>query len=67
VYRRELEEAGSHVEVATAAYAHPSAAALVELAIPRFQREEFDRAYDLTPLYIRKSDAEIAWDQRRTG
>lgn len=67
VYRRELEEAGNHVEVATAAHAYPSAAALVELAIPRFQREEFDRAYDLTPLYMRKSDAEIAWDQRRTG
>ncbi|HJP65217.1 MAG TPA: tRNA (adenosine(37)-N6)-threonylcarbamoyltransferase complex dimerization subunit type 1 TsaB [Actinomycetota bacterium] len=67
VYRRELEEAGSHVEVATATFAFPSAAALVELAIPRFQREEFDRVDDLAPLYIRKSDAEIAWDQRRTG
>ena len=67
VYRRELEEAGSHVEMASAALAFPSAAAVVELAIPRFQREEFDRVYDLKPLYIRKSDAEIAWDRRRTG
>jgi tRNA threonylcarbamoyladenosine biosynthesis protein TsaB len=64
-YRRELEEAGNHVEFASATYAFPAATALVELAIPRFQREEFDRLYDLTPHYVRKSDAEIAWDQRR--
>jgi tRNA threonylcarbamoyladenosine biosynthesis protein TsaB len=67
VYRRELEEAGKHVEIASATLAFPSAAAVVELAIPRFQREEFDRVYELKPLYIRKSDAEIAWDRRRTG
>jgi tRNA threonylcarbamoyladenosine biosynthesis protein TsaB len=67
VYRRELEEAGSHVEIASATMAYPSAAAAVELAVPRFQREEFDRMYDLQPLYLRKTDAEIAWDRRRTG
>jgi len=67
VYRRVLEEAGSHVEIASAAHAFPAAAALVELAVPRFQREEFDRVYDLQPIYLRKSDAEIAWDQRRRG
>jgi tRNA threonylcarbamoyladenosine biosynthesis protein TsaB len=65
VYRRELEEAGSQVEFASAAYAFPAATSLVELAIPRFQREDFDRLYDLTPYYVRKSDAEIAWDKRR--
>jgi tRNA threonylcarbamoyladenosine biosynthesis protein TsaB len=65
VYRRELEEAGSHVEFASPAYAFPPATALVELAIPRFQREEFDRVFDVRPYYVRKSDAEIAWDQRR--
>ncbi|MFN2590373.1 MAG: tRNA (adenosine(37)-N6)-threonylcarbamoyltransferase complex dimerization subunit type 1 TsaB [Actinomycetota bacterium] len=67
VYRRQLREAGSHVELATTTMALPSAAAVVELAVPRFEREEFDRVYDLKPLYIRKSDAEIAWDRRRTG
>src|SRR5207249_2407784 len=42
--------------------------ALVELSIPRFHREEFDRVADVVPLYLRKSDAEIAWDKRaRTG
>jgi tRNA threonylcarbamoyladenosine biosynthesis protein TsaB len=68
VYRRTLEEAGNHVEFASSAYAFPAATALVELAIPRFQREDFDRVFELTPYYVRKSDAEIAWDnRRRTG
>jgi tRNA threonylcarbamoyladenosine biosynthesis protein TsaB len=67
VYRRELERVGHHVEIASAAHAFPAATALVELAIPRFEREEFDRVYDVQPLYVRKSDAEIAWDKRRGG
>jgi tRNA threonylcarbamoyladenosine biosynthesis protein TsaB len=65
VYRREFEQAGSHVEFASSAYSFPSATALVELAIPRFQREDFDRLYEVRPYYVRKSDAEIAWDARR--
>ena len=67
LYRREIEELGSRVEFASPAVAHPDAAALVELAIPRFLREEFDRVFDVVPLYLRKSDAEIAWDQRARG
>jgi tRNA threonylcarbamoyladenosine biosynthesis protein TsaB len=67
VYRRRLEEAGSHVEVDAGPNAFPSAVSAVELAIPRLEREEFDRVYDLQPIYVRKSDAEIAWDQRRRG
>ncbi len=67
VYRQQLEQAGSHVEVASATHAFPAAEALVELAVPRFLREEHDRIYDLQPIYVRKSDAEIAWDQRRRG
>jgi tRNA threonylcarbamoyladenosine biosynthesis protein TsaB len=67
-YRRELESAGTNVEFGSPSSAHPSAEALVELAVPRFQREEHDRLYDVTPIYVRKSDAEIAWDhRRRTG
>jgi tRNA threonylcarbamoyladenosine biosynthesis protein TsaB len=65
VYRRELEKAGTHVQFASPAYAFPVATALVELAIPRIQREEFDRLYELKPHYVRKADAEIAWDKRR--
>lgn len=68
LYRKQLEHLASQVEFASAAHAHPNAAALVELSIPRFHREEFDRVFELGPLYLRKSDAEIAWDKRaRTG
>ena len=65
VYRRKLEAAGTHVEFASAAYAFPAATALVELAIARMSREDFDRLHDLKPYYVRKSDAQIAWDHRR--
>jgi len=64
VYRRTLEELGARVEFASAGHAFPHAAALVELAIPRFVREEAGRPGDIVPLYVRKSDAEIAWDKR---
>lgn len=67
LYRREIEDLGTRVEFASPAVAHPDAAALVELAIPRFTREEHDRLFDVIPLYLRKSDAEIAWDQRTRG
>lgn len=65
-YRRELE--ASYVEFASPAHGYPHAAAMAELSIPRFMREEFDRVHDVVPVYLRKSDAEINWDARaRTG
>jgi tRNA threonylcarbamoyladenosine biosynthesis protein TsaB len=67
LYRKRLEELGSGVEFASPTHGAPHASALVELSIPRFLREEFDRPYDVVPLYLRKSDAEIAWDQRAGG
>lgn len=67
LYRRELEEVGGKLEFAASAQAYPQASALVELAVPRFIREETDRLFDVVPLYLRKSDAEIAWDKRARG
>jgi tRNA threonylcarbamoyladenosine biosynthesis protein TsaB len=67
LYRRQLEEASARVELASAAWAHPQASSLVELAVPRLQREEHDRLFEVVPLYLRRSDAEIAWDERRRG
>ena len=68
LYRRELEEMGSQVEFASPMWAHPQAAALVELSVPRFVREEHDRLAEVVPLYLRKSDAEINLDRGlRTG
>jgi tRNA threonylcarbamoyladenosine biosynthesis protein TsaB len=67
LYRNEIEELGSQVEFASVAEAHPQATAMVELSVPRFLREEYDRLADVLPVYVRKSDAEIAWDQRARG
>jgi tRNA threonylcarbamoyladenosine biosynthesis protein TsaB len=67
LYRKRLEELGKGVDFASAAFGSPHASALVELSVPRFLREDFQRPYDVVPLYLRKSDAEIAWDQRAGG
>lgn len=67
LYRNHLEELGSRVEIASSIRAHPEAAALAELAVPRFLREEHDRLHEVMPLYVRRSDAEIAWDRRDRG
>ena len=53
----------SGVDVGGPTTLYPSAAALVELAHPRAMREEFVSASVLEPLYLRKTDAEINWDQ----
>lgn len=67
LYRKELEQAGAGVEIASPMQAYPRASAMVELAVPRFIREETDRTFEVVPLYLRKSDAEIGWDQRARG
>lgn len=64
LYRRELAEAGPHIEFASATNAFPMAVSLLELALPRFFREETSPPQDIVPLYVRKSDAEIDWSQR---
>jgi tRNA threonylcarbamoyladenosine biosynthesis protein TsaB len=67
LYRDVLEQPGTRAAFAPAALAHPWASALVEVAVPRFIREETDRLTDVVPLYLRKTDAEIAWDHRARG
>jgi len=57
-----LESTGA--EVASNALAYPGAPALVELALPRFLREDTQRAEDLRPTYIRQADARISWRNR---
>ncbi len=52
------------VELAGPGAAPPSAAALVELATARYEREEFSLPADVHPLYLRRSDAEIEWDRK---
>lgn len=66
LYRSRLERANK-VEFGSMANAFPRAASLVELALPRLFREDFDRLFDLEPLYMRRSDAEINWDRKARG
>ncbi len=54
-------------DIAEVGSAHPSAAALVELAHPRALREEFIQHWELQPLYLRKSDAELNWERRASA
>lgn len=61
---RDLFSDAHHGEIGSLGFAYPSAAALVELAQPRALREEFVQPWDLAPMYLRKSDAEINWDIR---
>lgn len=61
-YAEEL--VASRAEIASAARAFPSAAALVECAIPRFARGEGVSPGVVEPMYVRKSDAEIKWAER---
>jgi tRNA threonylcarbamoyladenosine biosynthesis protein TsaB len=53
-----------HAEQAGPTYATPSGAALVELATARYEREEFANPWDVNPMYLRRSDAEIEWERR---
>ncbi|HEX9891197.1 MAG TPA: tRNA (adenosine(37)-N6)-threonylcarbamoyltransferase complex dimerization subunit type 1 TsaB [Actinomycetota bacterium] len=64
LYRRQLEDSGTPVEFASISRAFPQAVSLLELAVPRFQREETSRADDVVPHYVRRSDAEINWSRR---
>jgi tRNA threonylcarbamoyladenosine biosynthesis protein TsaB len=60
------EEFGAleHAEAAGSEFAAPSVDALVALATARAEREEFELPAELRPLYLRQSDAEIAWGDR---
>lgn len=51
-------------QVAGLGAAFPDAGHLVEIAIPRFEREETIRPAELEPLYLRAADAKIGWEAR---
>ena len=61
---RERFEASHLCEVAGPGFAAPSLWAMLELAVGRFEREDFSAAADVVPMYLRRSDAEIAHDRR---
>jgi tRNA threonylcarbamoyladenosine biosynthesis protein TsaB len=59
---RDLFSDARPAELGEIGFAYPSASALVELAQPKALREEFVPPWELEPLYLRRSDAEINWD-----
>lgn len=65
IYHRDFENLGADIEYAGVSDSTPTAVPLAELAVSRLVREDSDRLSDVRPLYIRKSDAEQTWEQRR--
>lgn len=65
-YRDELAEVDRSEQAGTA-FAFPSGAALVELATARMEREDFASGWEVQPLYLRQSDAEIEWERRQAS
>lgn len=61
---RDALEGGTRVELADPGTAYPQAASLVQLAHARALREDFVSPSELTPIYLRKPDAEINWKTR---
>jgi tRNA threonylcarbamoyladenosine biosynthesis protein TsaB len=66
LYKSRLEDA-KKAEFGSIANAFPRATSLVELALPRLFREDFDRLFDVEPFYMRRSDAEINWGKRSSS
>jgi tRNA threonylcarbamoyladenosine biosynthesis protein TsaB len=64
VYSRDFENLGADLEIAGVSDSTPTAVPLAELAVSRLVREDSDKLVDVRPLYIRKSDAELVWEQR---
>jgi tRNA threonylcarbamoyladenosine biosynthesis protein TsaB len=62
-YRAAFDDT-NRIEMGDSGVAHPSAGSLVQLAHARALREDFVTPTELTPLYLRKPDAEIGWATR---
>ncbi len=63
---RDVLDVVTRIELADQGMAYPQATSLVQLAHARALREEFVSPSELTPLYLRKPDAEINWQTRDT-
>ena len=63
-FRETFATLGRRVVIAGSAHASPSLTALAELAIARYEREEFCAPDEVLPMYLRRSDAEINWERK---
>lgn len=67
VYAREFDHTGLDLEIAGVADSTPRAVPLTEIAVVRLLREDSDKLSDVRPLYIRKTDAEMSWENSGRG
>jgi len=66
IYRQALEQAfGDRALFAPRTACLPSAAAIAEIGLAMLQKGEQIDPDDLTPLYIRRPEAEVAWEKRQ--
>src|SRR4029453_19126637 len=65
--RHLFERLREQVELGSPAQSWPSAACLVELAVPRFEREEFVSPFEVTPQYLRRPDIDPDAERRVGG
>jgi len=61
---RSAFEGITRLDLGDSGVAHPSAGSLVQLAHARALREDFVTPTELTPMYLRRPDAEIGWATR---
>jgi tRNA threonylcarbamoyladenosine biosynthesis protein TsaB len=66
-HREVFQRQDDRVHFGSRAQSMPSASALVELALPRFHREEFSSPLDVTPLYLRRPDVDPSVERRLAG
>lgn len=64
---REVFDGLNKVDIVGEELAYPSASSLVMLAHAQALREQWVKPWELTPLYLRKPDAEINWSTREGG
>jgi tRNA threonylcarbamoyladenosine biosynthesis protein TsaB len=63
-YRDAFERLDDLCHFGSQAMAMPSAGALVELAVPRFHREQTTSPLEVTPLYLRRPDVDPSVERR---
>jgi len=63
-YAASFEHLDERVHLAGRTGSAPSAEALIELALPRFHREEYTLPLDVSPMYLRRPDVDPAVERR---
>ena len=66
IYRKQIEETlGDRAWFAPVSACYPSAASVAEIGLAMIRNGETAEPDSLTPLYIRRPEAEVAWEKRK--